>query len=213
MIDAACSSGAWDVGGIVDRGPAERTRTLHHVPLLGSDEAFLASLDDVAPEARPALVVGIGSVGAPDARRAVVAAYDRVGAGPWAVVVHAAAWVSAAAVLGPGTVVLAHAVVNAGARIGAHAIINSGSVVEHDAVVGAFAHVGPGAVIGGGARLGAGAFAGMGALVRDHVAVGRDAVIGMGAAVTADVGDGVTVVGVPARERPSGGDRRSARRP
>lgn len=213
MIDAARSSGAWEVGGIVDREPPDRTRMLHEVPLLGSDEEYLASLDGVAPEARPALVVGIGSVGAPDARRAVVAAYDRAGAGPWAVVVHAAAWVSPAATLDPGTVVLAHAVVNAGAAVGPHAILNSGSVVEHDAVVGAFAHLGPGAVLGGGARLGARAFVGMGALVRDHVAVGSDAVVGMGAVVTADVGDGVTVVGVPARPRARGGDDGAGSRP
>jgi acetyltransferase-like isoleucine patch superfamily enzyme len=53
----------------------------------------------------------------------------------------------------------------------------------------------------------------MGALVRDHVAIGIDAVVGMGAVVTADVGDGVTVVGVPARPRARGGDDRAGSRP
>jgi serine acetyltransferase len=36
--------------------------------------------------------------------------------------------------------------------------------------------------------------------VRDHVHVGADAVVGLGAVVTADVADGVTVVGNPGRD-------------
>jgi sugar O-acyltransferase (sialic acid O-acetyltransferase NeuD family) len=199
VVDAARASGDWEVVGIVDADPVERTRSLLGVDHLGDDAAYLASVVSVPPDRRAALVLGIGSIGIPVARRAAAARYEVAGAGSWATVVHPSAWVSTTAVLGPGVVVLAGAVVNAGAVIEAQAIVNSGAVVEHDAVVGAFAHVGPGAIVGGGARLGAGAIAGMGCLIRDHVTVGPEAVLGMGAAVTADVPAGVTVVGVPAR--------------
>jgi len=199
VIDAARASGEWEVLGIVDESPAERTRSLLGVDHLGSDASYLASVVDVPPDRRTAVVLGIGSVGDPAARRAAAARYDVARAGPWATLVHPSAWVSPAATLGPGVVVLACAVVNAGAEIGAHAIVNSQAVVEHDAVVGAFAHVGPGAVLGGAAHLGDGALAGMGCLIRDHVTVGPEAVVGMGAAVTTDVPPGVTVIGAPAR--------------
>jgi acetyltransferase EpsM len=199
VVDAARASGDWEVLGIVDADPVERTRSLLSLDHLGTDAEYLASVVDVSPDRRAALVLGIGSVGVPVARRAAVARYDVAEAGAWAAIVHPFAWVSPAAVLGPGAVVLAGAVVNAGAEIGAQAIVNSRAVVEHDAVVGAFAHLGPGAILGGAARLGEGAFAGMGCLIRDHVIVGPDTVVGMGAAVTADVPSGVTVVGVPAR--------------
>jgi acetyltransferase EpsM len=199
VVDAARASGAWEVLGIVDPDPAERTQSLLGVAHLGSDAAYLASVAGVPPDRRAALVLGIGGIGVPVARRAVAARYDAAAAGPWATLVHPSAWVSPAAALGPGAVVLAGAIVNAGAEIGPHAIINTRAVVEHDAVVGAFAQVGPGAVLGGAAQLGDGAFAGMGCLIRDHVTVGSEAVVGMGAAVTADVPSRVTVVGVPAR--------------
>jgi sugar O-acyltransferase (sialic acid O-acetyltransferase NeuD family) len=199
VVEAARAGATWEVLGVVDHDPAGRTQSLLGLPHLGDDAAYLAAAAVLAPERRADLVLGLGSIGRPTARRALVARYEAAGATSWATLVHPAAWVSPTAVLGPGTVVLAGAVVNAGAEVGAHAIVNSGAVVEHDAVVGAFAHVGPGAIVGGGARLGDGAFAGMGALVRDHVSVGADAVVGMAAAVTADVPAGATVAGVPAR--------------
>jgi UDP-2-acetamido-3-amino-2,3-dideoxy-glucuronate N-acetyltransferase len=48
-----------------------------------------------------------------------------------------------------------------------------------------------------------GASIGSGAVVMGGVTIGRGALIGAGAVVTRDVPDGATVVGVPARVRPS----------
>lgn len=203
VVDAARESGSWDVVGIIDIDPAERTRSLLGVDHLGSDAEYLAAVAGVPRALRPALVLGIGGIGAPVARRAAAARYDLADAGPWATIVHPAAWVSTAAVLHPGAVVLAGAVVNAGAEIGAQAIINTHAVVEHDSVVGPFSHIGPGAILGGAAKLGDGVFAGMGCVIRDHTIVGSNAIIGMGAIVVSNVPPGTTVLGLPARPRGS----------
>ena len=50
-------------------------------------------------------------------------------------------------------------------------------------------------------RVGLRALVGVGASVLPGVEIGDDAVVGAGAAVTEDVGPGITVVGVPARQQ------------
>ncbi len=197
VADAARSvPGAWELLGIVDPGPAQRTRTLLGLAHLGDDEAFAARLLALEPDERPWLVVALGAIGDPSARRSLAA---RFAGASWAPVIHAAAWVSPEAIVGPGAVVLGGAIVNAGATLGEHAIVNSGAVVEHDAAVGAFAQLAPGAVIGGGAVVGEDAFVGLGARVRDHVTVGAGAMVAMGSVVVGDVAPGTSVAGVPAR--------------
>lgn len=164
---------------------------------LGDDDAFATDLATTPGGDRPALVLGFGA--RLDARRRAAITFGAEA--DWATVVHATAWVSPSAVIEPGAVVLAGAIVNAGARVGAHAIVNSGAIVEHDVVVGPGAHLGPGVVVGGATRIGEEAMIGLGAALRDHISIGRRTVIGMGAVVVADVGDDMTVVGVPAHAR------------
>jgi acetyltransferase EpsM len=194
VIDAAGSApGRWDVMGIVD--PRSERAPATGLPDLGDDDAYLASLSAMPPDARPSLVLGIG--GDVAARRRLVIRYE--GAARWATVVHGAAVIAPSATIGPGAVVLAGAIVGPGARIGAHVTVNSGAIVEHDTTVGDHAHIAPGVVIGGGTTIGEGVVVGLGAVVRDHLTVGPDAVVAMGAVVVADVPAGATVAGIPAR--------------
>jgi acetyltransferase EpsM len=189
----------WRLVGFADPEPAVDAADRLGLSNVGDDAALVAWLEEKPADARPWLVLGVGSIGV---RRAII---GRLGAATeWATVVHAAAWVSPTATLGPGAVVLAGAVVNSGADVGAHAIVNSGAIVEHDVRLGAFTHVAPGALLGGGTRTGEGVFLGLGARVRDHVAIGDHAVVGMGAVVTDDVPANTTVTGSPARARDDG---------
>jgi len=202
---AATDPDRWDVVGFTDPDVGAKLATgptgsgLRH---LGDDRAGLAGFEEQALDDRPDLVLAVGGVGDPAARRRVTQTVEDVASWTrWAVVVHRAAWVSPSAELADGTVVLAGAVINAGARVGAHGIVNTRAVVEHDVRIGSYVHVGPGAVIGGAARIGSDVTIGLGALIRDHIAVGDGAVIGMGAVVVADVPAGATVMGSPARPR------------
>ena len=197
----------WTVSGFVDPVAVEKTTRLTGARHLGDDSAVDAALADAPVDDRPWVVLGLGGAGSPGLRRRLVERLDaRAATGVrWATIVHAGAWVSPTARLGPGAVVLAGAIVNSGAAVGAHAIVNSAAVVEHDVVIGDFTHVAPAAVIGGGACLGRDGFVGLGARIRDHVTIGDGATVGMGAAVVDDVAAGVTVIGSPAR--PAGPDR------
>ncbi|MFG0305078.1 MAG: acetyltransferase [Phycisphaerales bacterium JB040] len=100
---------------------------------------------------------------------------------------------------GRGVFVSARGVVQARARVGDHSIVNTGAIVEHDCAIGENVHVAPGAVLGGGVTVGDDTLIGLGARVRPGVTIGSGATVGMGAVVLADVGDGETVVGNPAR--------------
>ncbi len=110
------------------------------------------------------------------------------------------AMVSPTARIGDGCALLPGAIVTAQARLGDGVILNTGASVDHDGEVGPFAHVGPGAVLAGAVSVGARAFIGMGARILPGRRVGDLAVVGAGAVVIADVPDGATVVGVPARQ-------------
>lgn len=113
--------------------------------------------------------------------------------------VHPAAVVSRYATLGVGSAVFAGAVMNAGACIGRGAILNTGCSVDHDCILGMTVHVSPGARLAGGVIIGEGSWIGIGASVKQLVRIGSRVIVGAGAVVLADVPDGITVVGVPAR--------------
>ena len=117
-----------------------------------------------------------------------------------ATVVHPSATVSESASLGMGTVVFANAAVNPDTVIGRGCVINTGATVDHDCVLEDGVHISPGANIGGGVTIGCCSWIGIGASVRHGITIGKDAVVGAGAAVVSDIPDGITVVGVPAKE-------------
>lgn len=192
VLDSARSSGH---GEVLVCDPRVAGTTLDGAPVARTDELALAAEFG----ARARFVVAIGDPGIREAlTRKLAAAGVR-----WATIVHGSAIVSPSAALGAGSVVLPRAVVNAGASIGAAAIVNTGAVIEHDVAVGEGTHIAPGVVITGGVTIGAWSFVGANATVLPGVRIGDRAVVGAGSVVTKPVSNGATVVGAPARTRPS----------
>ena len=116
-------------------------------------------------------------------------------------VIHPHATVSTHAALGKGAFVAARALVGPDAFIGACVIVNHGAIVDHDCTVSPWTHIGPNAVLGGAVRIGECCLIGSGAVVLPRIVVGDGSVVGCGAVVTRDVPAGITVMGVPAREK------------
>jgi UDP-perosamine 4-acetyltransferase len=164
-----------------------------HVDVLADDDEALALVEREGLQACVA-------VGANAVRARLVA--DLLARGLSAPpVVASTATVSPRSRLGAGTVVLEHAHVGPATELGDAVIVNTAAVVEHDCVVGAGTHVAPGAAILGAASVGDATLVGSGARVLPGVVVGARVTIGSGAVVTSPVGDGQTVVGVPATRR------------
>lgn len=183
VLDAMLASGI-DVWGVLDDDPSKWERDVLGIVVRGPISPLEPSVDAVA--------LGIGDN---EVRRRVC----DDSAVPAATVIHPRAVVSERALVGVGCVIFATAVIQAGATLGTGGIINTGAIVEHDCVVGTFAHVAPRATLAGNVRVGDNATVGMGALVLPGVSVGRGSIIGAGAVVVADVPDGTTAIGIPAR--------------
>lgn len=118
-----------------------------------------------------------------------------------ATIIHPHASVSSETKVDFGTIVVSGAVVNIGTTIGPGCIINTGSSVDHDCVLDEGVHVCPGSRLAGDVHVGSQSWIGIGASVRQGIRIGMNVMVGAGAAVVADVADGLTVVGVPARPR------------
>lgn len=189
VADAAALCGRWsEIAFIDDRYPAlsvsgvwavtGRFDDLAH--LSGKYAAFLAAVGD----ARLRL----------DLLRRAVTGFDLP------VLLHPRATTSPHARLGPGSVLFAGSVVNVGAELELGCIVNTGATVDHDCRLAEGVHVCPGAHLAGDVSVGARTWIGIAAAAQRGVRIGSDVTVGAGAVCLCNVRDGVTVVGVPARE-------------
>jgi sugar O-acyltransferase (sialic acid O-acetyltransferase NeuD family) len=177
--------------GMIEPGRQVRQPLVDGCPVLGTLDRF----EDWADAASAGgFVVALGDNG----ERA--AAFDEViGLGLRAVsLVHPTAIILGGARIADGAQVCAAALVGVGAQVASDAIINSAAVLDHDVIVERHAFVAPGARLAGRVVVGEGAFVGIGASVRQGVRIGSWSTVGAGAVVVRDVGEGRTVVGVPA---------------
>jgi sugar O-acyltransferase (sialic acid O-acetyltransferase NeuD family) len=185
VIVGLCHAAGIAVRCLVDANPAK-----HGTAVLGvvvQPQSALSADDDV--------VIGVGDNRARARLAASLAGHRFVS------LVHPRAFVDPSSTLAPGAVVFAGAVVQPDVVVGAHAIINTGATVDHDCRIGAFVHIAPGVHLCGGVVVDEGGFCGVASAVIPGKRVGRYATVGAGGVVVADVADGVTVVGVPARLR------------
>lgn len=170
VAEAALLSGEWQrIAFVDDRWPA--LREAFGWPVV-ADVAGLAALEIQVAGA-------IAAVGNNLVREQWVKAIHAAGL-PLVTVVHPRACVSASAVIGAGTAIMALAMVGVDAVIGEGAIVNANATVDHDASLGAFAHLGVGVQLAGGVKIGARAWLQAGCSAGYQVVVGEGAVCAPG---------------------------------
>jgi UDP-perosamine 4-acetyltransferase len=118
---------------------------------------------------------------------------------PYATLIHPSAIIDPTVKLGEGTVVFAGTVIQVDAVIGRHVIVNTSASIDHDCFVGDFTHIAPGCNLCGNVKIGEGTLFGVGACSKPNICVGSWNVIGAGSVVVSDINNGMTVVGVPAK--------------
>jgi sugar O-acyltransferase (sialic acid O-acetyltransferase NeuD family) len=187
VADVAEACG-WTVAGFTDRPGA--------AGVIGGDDD-LAAL--VAAGALDGGVVGVGNTAL--SRRAELFRRLRASGLATPSLIHPRAVVARSARVGAGSVVFPGSVLGAGVAVGENAVIYSGVVAEHGCRIADHAYLSPAAVLAGEVTVERGAFVGAGAVILPGVVIAEDAVVAAGAVVLADVREGETVVGVPARAR------------
>ncbi|WP_339461941.1 acetyltransferase [Pseudomonas sp. EA_105y_Pfl2_R69] len=176
VAEAALLSGEWQrIAFADDRWPV--LRETFGWPVV-SDVAELAALEVQVAGA-------IAAVGNNAVREQWVKAVHAAGL-PLVTVVHPCACVSAAAVIGAGTAVMALAMVGVDATIGEGAIVNAHATVDHDASLGDFAHLGVGVQLAGGVKIGSRAWLQAGCSAGYQVVVGDGVVCAPGTILQTD---------------------------
>lgn len=190
VADVALETGEWDeVVFLDDDWPNKKKNGCWDV--LGTAQDFIAWKDRCT-----SAVVAIGNnrVRFELQAKLITAGFNL------ATIVHPSAHVSRYAKLGVGSVIFAQAVINVDAVVGDAAIINTAATIDHDCILGSAVHVAPGGSIGGGVMVGDFSWIGIGASVKHYITLGQNVTVGAGAAVVCNIGNNMTVVGVPARQ-------------
>lgn len=103
--------------------------------------------------------------------------------------------------VGDGSIIAAFNVLTTGITVGNFTIINLGCTIGHDVALNNFCTVMPGCNISGNVKIGEGTLVGTGSQILQNLSIGSACKIGAGAVVTKNFGDGLTLLGVPARSK------------
>lgn len=158
VVDAILETGELEIRGLIDKD--QKKKSVREIPVLGDDTL----LPELFEQGVRYAFVAVGSIGNTEVREKIYQSLKKIGY-ELPVIVHPAAYVADNVISGEGTFVSAGAVVNPGTTLGKNVIVNTRSSIDHDCVLGDFVHVAPGAVLGGDVTLGDRTHVGMGAVV------------------------------------------------
>jgi sugar O-acyltransferase (sialic acid O-acetyltransferase NeuD family) len=149
------------------------------------------------PDTFTQFICGMGS---PRVKRIMVERALEIGLRPAPSIISSRAVLRPDVRFGRGGVVFPTSVFTSNIQVGDF-VHNLMGIVGHDCVIGDYATVGSGCCIAGHVTLGEGVCLGFSTMIRQRLTIAPWVESGMGAVITRDIAEeGVTVVGVPARE-------------
>lgn len=182
----------WDIRGFIGETTADVGKMLGIAPILGDDDWLLAQ--DLEAD----LVIGIGY---PKVRAKVLSKYMECGTRfAFPNLIHPLASLDFRRVeLGKGNIITAGCAFTCDIAVHDFNLFNLNVTVGHDAVIGNYNVMNPSVNVSGGVHIADRVLVGTGAQILENLSVGSDATVGAGAVVRANVLNGQTVVGVPAK--------------
>jgi sugar O-acyltransferase (sialic acid O-acetyltransferase NeuD family) len=178
----------WSTVAFLDRDPDALREFPDYGEVVGDPNTYVPRPGDV-------FVAGIGDG---TTRLHVCRELQRRGA-QFLQVIHPTAIVGPCVALGVGTILFPHAVVTANVKVGDFVVLNVHSSVGHDAVLKEGCTLSGYCNVTGNATLGSCVFMGTHAAVLPGTRVGDHASVGAGSVAFRNVPEGVTVIGVPAK--------------
>jgi sugar O-acyltransferase (sialic acid O-acetyltransferase NeuD family) len=159
------------------------------------DESILCSPIDYIPCNNDLFICAIGNPGI----RHKYAEMIRAKGGKFATLIEPSSRIGRVGKIGEGVLIGPFCAISCDLRIGNDTMITNHATIGHDATIGCSCHIGAYTFVGGGAVIGNEVTMHPHAVILPRVKVGDGATIGAGAVVIADVDEGQTVFGVPAR--------------
>lgn len=101
---------------------------------------------------------------------------------------------------GEGTIVTDGNILTTSIALGRFVILNLACTIGHDVKLADYASIMPGCHISGNVSIGEGTLVGTGARLLQNLSVGAWCKVGAGAVVTKSFGDGLTLMGIPAKQ-------------
>lgn len=191
IMDSIRTAGEYELVGYTDIEDKYSS-----LPYLGTDAALKAIYESGVHNA----AFGLGYMGKSLLRDKL---YEQVkGTGfNLPAIIDPSATIALDAIIGQGTYVGKRAVVNADSHIGRMCIINTGSIIEHENQIGDFTHIAVGTVLCGNVVIGDHCLIGANSTVLQGLTVDKHSIVGASSVVLSNVGENVTVVGAPAKEK------------
>jgi len=117
----------------------------------------------------------------------------------FATIIHPNAAIGRNAIVGINVLIMAGVVITSNAVVSDNVIILPNSVIHHDSVIGAFTLIAANVTIPGNVQIGESCYIGASSSIKNGVTIGNKTLVGVGANVTKSFGDGLVVVGNPAK--------------
>lgn len=178
----------WNILGWVSQDP--QGEVVAGLPVLGNDDWLLAYNEPIDV----VLSVGDGHL-----RENIFKLLEQNPNISFPAVIAPSAEVSPYVQLGKGSIIMNKSLLTVDIKTGDFFLCNYGATIGHDCVMGEYVSINPGAHISGNVKIGDYTMIGAGATIIQGLTVGEKSIVGAGATVIRDVGDDMTVVGVPAK--------------